>query len=177
MSFPSITYQKKIIPDAYHGTTLQQAEEICGLNIFRKTSYEDSYLGDGVYFYESSYISAKEWSEKKYGEDAQAVVLKCSIDLGKCFDLHNKEHQQILATVSSYLRERVDNVTDAFAINYLATNIVVDIDTVRCPFVKKSSRFSKIFSGSRIYINSEIYICVRNLAQILSVQILSREEP
>lgn len=176
MAFPSITYQKKIIPDAYHGTTLRQAEDICGSSTFVKTRYEDSYLGDGVYFYESSYISAVDWSVKIYGNDAKTAVLKCSIDLGKCFDLHNKEHQQILAIVSERLRERVEKVTDAFAINYLATNIVPDIDTVRCPVVKKSPQLSKIFSGSRIYINSEIYICVRNLAQILSIQIY-REEP
>jgi len=56
---------EKIIPDAYHGTDFASACNILREKKFRTSTGEHQYLGDGVYFFESSIQEAQNWAKKK----------------------------------------------------------------------------------------------------------------
>lgn len=170
-----IEYEEKIVPDAYHGTSKENAQSIL-TDGFVPTRDKDAYLGDGVYFYESSYASAWDWAvEKREILEDDAVVLKCIIDLGVCLNLQNRDHCKAIIYVKNVMESKgKKNPTDASVINYFAENIL-EVDTIRNNFIRGFQRKpKKLFSGSRLYDNSELYICVRNTSRILNTKIVER---
>ncbi len=105
--------------------------------------------------------------QKQYG------ILKATIELGRCLDLNTPEHCGILQDTRAALINRVedpDDLTDAFIINWFASN--VELDTVRWTMTPERSR--EIYPKSRIRGN-EPMICVRNVANISEISLIEEE--
>jgi len=167
-----IEYKEKIVPEAYHGTNIENATKIM-VEGFIKGSRVNPYLGDGVYFYESCIDHAYDWAEKHVcSSPAEISVLCACIDLGKCLELHNKKHVEWMNIIWELLSEKgIDPINDAVVINFFATNFA-EVDTVRASRIYNASTKEKIFFGSRFYNNQRIVICVRNLSNILKLDMV-----
>jgi len=89
---------KKIISDAYHGTRVIWASKIVAEG-FRIRSSTNHHLGIGVYFYESSFRSAKTWAEnvREYPDPA---VIRSRIESVRCLDFFDEELQQYVKTLA-----------------------------------------------------------------------------
>ncbi|MFW6223195.1 MAG: hypothetical protein ACOC3T_06245 [Bacteroidota bacterium] len=157
---------EKFIPDAYHGAKAEYARNICENGFVIKSVGDDLFLGDGVYFYESSQSHAQDWGRKKYKGEVIGVV-KALVNLGRCLDFHNKEHIQLVKDVSDQLKTRkpAAHITDAVTINFIAANFP-RIDSVRATYFSDHVK-SKVFKGSRFYEYNRLIVCVRNLKNII----------
>ncbi|MEI7812125.1 MAG: hypothetical protein WCJ01_06820 [Ignavibacteria bacterium] len=159
---------EKLVPDAFHGTSYEQANKIAAEQKFELSRGDNYYLGDGVYFFENSKLSARNWAVniKKYNRYG---ILKATIKLGKCLDLNNEEHTRHLRTVEENLRKRnLEGITDGYLINVTAK--ILGADTVRGTFIKENA--GKLFQKSRLYNKSQLVICVRNVDNILTIYLV-----
>ena len=163
-----IRYVYHIIPEAYHGTAMARAREIAETGAFRTSRKKSNHLGDGVYFYEGSEWHAAQWA-KRITSDGNIGIICASINLGKCFDLHNYAHRRLLRHVRGKLRRKgIEGITDALVINFYANNIE-QFDTIRA--TRTVPEKGKIFPESRYHEFTELVICVRNLKMILNIQL------
>lgn len=161
-------YNQKIIPDAFHGTCIYQCNSILqfGFQVNRDPKLR---LGDGVYFYESSFENAREWVDtKKSCRQGSAVVKVLIIVNPDCvLDLHNKEDQELIEDIAKELKNkykqanRREEINDAVVINYIAANYE-NIHMIRGTFTD-ISRVQKIHPKSRFSKYSQLVICVRNI--------------
>ncbi len=166
-----IAYIAKVVPDAYHGTRLDKAKAIIKQGKFTPSTDKTNYLGDGVYFYEGSRWHAEQWCKRKYPRSPLGII-RAVINLGKCLDLNNYEYRRLLKKVARQLRLKgYKEVTDAFVINFYATNIE-EFDTVRAVYVSMSNKYGAIFPGSKFLEFQQLIICVRNLQSILSFELV-----
>jgi hypothetical protein len=173
-----IAYVKKIIPDAYHGTSRSIAERIL-IEGFIYGHDDTKYLGDGVYFFEASERNAKYWAKSRY--PSEPCVIQAVIDLGRCLDLNNQEHRRLLRRLYKELLAEMQRrskdkasfeceITDAFLIEFVASQC--KLDTVRALQVKPDR--GTLFEGSRLMIYQDLVISVRNTDCILQCRILER---
>ncbi|MEA3545209.1 MAG: hypothetical protein U9R69_08330, partial [Thermodesulfobacteriota bacterium] len=65
----NIPYVEKIVPDAYHGTSLNIAHNVLDSGKFKVSNSSDDWLGSGVYFFESSLLFAKKHGKKTAGSN------------------------------------------------------------------------------------------------------------
>ena len=168
--WPEIKYTEKIVPDAYHGTSLQNAKSIASKGFKEYEVGSDLYLGDGIYFYESSRRHAELWAKQRLGEGSLIGVLLCSVNLGRCLDLNKMDHRAFLIRQKRKIEEKAQparRVTDPLVINLLAK--VVRFDTVRASLTTPGK--GPVFEGSRIWDYQSLIICVRNMDNILSTSI------
>lgn len=168
-----ITYQKKIVPDCYHGTDGESASKIKSDSCFLASTGDKQFLGDGVYFFEGDVMRAQEWGRDKAKRLRTKFfsVFLATVDLGACLDLSIDRHRDIVY----YLREKiiargVYKITDAVVINYLAK--ITILDCVKCVYAEKSP----LYPGSRIPARSKVVVCVRNPARIEEFVEYLREE-
>ena len=165
----NIEYKRKIVPDAYHGTTLKNANKITETREFKISRNEKNYLGDGVYFFEGSKWHAIDWCKRCYPNDEHSIICAV-INLGKCLELANPNYRILLQRVALKLKLKgYTDITDAFVINFYATTIE-PFDTVRFAYIVENRVYGKIFSGSRIADFYQLIICVRNTENILSLK-------
>lgn len=167
---PHIPNFHKKVPDAYHGTDKISAAEILRSRKFKYGTNGKLYLGDGVYFYESSLWHAQTWAERKYPRNDCAII-QAEIDLGHCLDLHNFEHREFLKQVRSQLKSYADGITDALVINWVVKYGKVNIDTVRATYT--CSLYGKIFKESRFNAFEQLIICVKNSNNILKISLVA----
>lgn len=162
----------KNIPDAYHGTSQQIAEEIEDSGKFLPSTGEKQYLGDGVYFFESSERHAKEWARnvRKFREIG---IFCASINLGRCLELNDKAHRDFVSVTGKKLQKMSGRktITDAFVINFITNNFATKIDAVRACFVDPDYDGGKLFPGSRFYNYSQLIVCVKTLQNIMEFSI------
>jgi hypothetical protein len=174
MSSHEIKPTDTTIPDAYHGTSKANAEIILREG-FKPSVGEKQYLGDGVYFFESSKHEAVTWARRTYDEH-QVAVIHAMIRLGRCFDLYNHEYLTFFVNFAERLRQEAEQrhlrsgrpmvtVTDALVVNLIAQK--VKIDTVRAG---RSRRARRMFPGSNWFLGQQIIICVRNIHNISDVR-------
>ena len=169
VKFP-VKYFVKVVTNAFHGTTLEVAKKIHKEQRFIPSYSEQNYLGDGVYFYEASMEYAKTWAREKFNGDRIGVI-RSVISLGRCLDLHDREHIDFLRKTASDLAERSGKqITDAFVINFIAGNFSNKVDTVRATYTKRYSK--RVFKGSHFYYENALIICVRNLQSIVGISLL-----
>lgn len=174
MHKPRIKKINKIVPDAYHGTSLEFARKIVDTKEFLIDKSKDHYLGDGVYFFESSLSNAIYYAGNR---NKFIGVIKSQINLGNCLDLHDREHLEFVFNTAQSLKKRKGvEITDAFVINFIAS--MGDIDTVRATYIATRSgrKREKIFSGSRFYHEQQLMICVRRQENILSYTLCYQAE-
>ncbi len=109
----------KNVPDAYHGTSQQIAEEIQAGGKFLPSTGEKQFLGDGVYFFESSERHARDWARniRKFEEIG---IICAAINLGRCLELNNKAHRDFIRFTAMKLEKMSGRkmITDAFVINF-----------------------------------------------------------
>jgi hypothetical protein len=177
-----ILHVRKIVPDAYHGTSKGRAEKILREG-FQITAGDEQYLGDGVYFFEGSQADAIAWAERRF-RGGKCAVIQATINLGRCLDLHNPENAELILDSRRAIEERQsrlpDNdaqkrlqITDGLIINFLAQRL--PFDTVRASQITgfpKSGSPKKMFSGSHFYNPQRLIVCVRNLSSILSLKVI-----
>jgi hypothetical protein len=155
-------YVYKIVPDAYHGTSLEVAKRIITDNRWHHSS-SDRYLGKGVYFFESALERAKKWAEDKF-KKGEIGIIKAIINLGSCLDLTDPENINLLISLRKKLikERKLKSVTNAYVINACAK--IYNVDTVRAPFYKGEWREG--------FYNIELVICVRKNASIMSLSLI-----
>jgi hypothetical protein len=172
----SVSYSGQIIKEAYHGTSETQARLIIEYG-FNKSTGERQYLGDGVYFFESSKSQARMWGrQRKYDH---VVVLKAVVELKNCLDFTDFQTRKDVGKFAANLQRKFSEkfgsrhrLSDAQVINTIAK--FTEIDTVRASFTKPD--YGTIFPGSRIFDYVQLIICVRNTNCISNVNIIEDEE-
>lgn len=96
--------------EGYHGTTIKNANNI--LKYGYKVSGKDSWLGSGVYFFETYFIcdgyeEAKSWIKIVKKKSHNWAVLKSMLETDKYIDLvENKSHRRIFDKVKAALLEK-----------------------------------------------------------------------
>jgi len=156
----------KIIPDAYHGTDFESAQEIVETSKFLPSKGEDSYLGNGVYFFEGSELEAKNWAIGK--NKLNYAVLQATVFLGKCLNLNIIEHRRLVTSMFNYLLKTrgMPKINDALVINILAQ--ISPIDTVRATYCQPGQ--GKLFNFSRFFNYISPMVCVRNTNNIKEIK-------
>lgn len=163
----------RLIPDAFHGTSKKRASAINSEG-FKPSVGKDLYLGDGVYFFESSQSYAEHWAIDHYGPE-EAAVFQCKVRLGRCIDLTDAKTIDFVARFAELVRNQAMSrrslkqkigITDALLINLICQR--AEFDSVRAASV--SSDKGKIFSGSRFYFQSRLIVCVRNINNIVRTE-------
>ncbi len=161
----------KIVPDAFHGTSLAVAERIASGEPFVPSRGEDKYLGDGVYFFEGDFDAALAYPRDRGIEEPG--VIQAVVSLNNCLDLTRSKHREMIKEVQTELVAKMGcSVNDAAAISYLCE--LAEINVARAVHIKRSPHrrgLVKMFSGSRFYDGQSIYLCVKNLGNIYSVKL------
>ena len=75
----------------YHGCSGETAERILDGVRFVSSRRAYDWLGEGIYFWEYGPFRAYEWGERRF--EAEAAVLEATIQLGRCLNLLDIEHQ------------------------------------------------------------------------------------
>lgn len=155
----------KVIPDAFHGTRTSLVSKILveGFKIDRNDRH---HLGFGVYFYESSFRSAKSWAEKvkKYPDPA---VIKSRIDSTRCLDFFDKEVQNMIGQLVKEFAKKKRPHTFASVVEFMANQL--NYDMVRAVQVSPDSRSMAYLPGDSVYENypcSQVILCVRDVVCI-----------
>jgi hypothetical protein len=166
----------KVVPDAYHGTTKAAWADI-QINGFRLG--DRGWLGRGVYFYEGAPQDAEKWAKRTNPPD-QVAVLRATIILGHCLDLHNPVHVELMGEYHRKLVEEIRRrrltdhgkaikVTEPLVLDFMAQNM--ELDAVRVAHATRAAK-EPVFPGSRFRKGHQIIICVRNLANIRNVRLM-----
>lgn len=172
-SLDEIQYVEKFIPDALHGTDIASYNHILKQG-FKHSTGEDQFLGDGVYFWEGSYLLALRWAIRRAKRNHlnEYVIIIATIDLGICLDLLKPEHLEIVQKVAQKLKETTSkSINDAIVLNFIDHSIQ-KLDTIRAihPETRKN-----IFDKSKFLSNVEPLICVKNTKNILSFSLQEQD--
>jgi hypothetical protein len=170
----------------YHGCDRDIGHKIVrGELPFTHSEKSYDWLGHGIYFWESDSQRAFEWAQWKHkvGECPEPFVIGAVLDLGKCFDLLERENLDLLSEIyKAYAASReaaglpipvnkdshkgasqnkVMRHLDCAVINYLHTTMssqkLEPFDSVRGLFVEGTPAFE----GSEIYRLTHAQIAVR----------------
>jgi hypothetical protein len=158
-----IEYLETVVPNAYHGTSKSNAENIVNTGKFCVKPDPDLFLGDGVYFYDGSKELAERWATRKFSGQPIGIIIG-RIRLGYCLNLLIPEHRNLVKQTAKEIRQKrfSQRVTDALVLNYFTRIIEPKIDTVKSHFGGfKKETVSKIFDGSNIVDSVYIVICVK----------------
>lgn len=170
-----ITFYPRIIDKAFHGTSIDCAQNIISQGCFSKSLSDFNYLGEGVYFYEYSKQHAFTFIKRKLPTD-EIAILESTLDLGNCLDLNNEEHSIFVSETANKLIEKTsDNtINDGVVIEFICSvSLKIKIDSVRANYT--NAKIGKIFKGSHFYAKSEMIVCMRTLANIKSIKICKGE--
>jgi hypothetical protein len=158
-----IEFIDRKIPNAYHGTSRENAAKIERERKFLPSLDDDCYLGTGIYFFEGSKELAEKWARRKFHGNQIGIII-AEIQLGRCLDLTIPEIRMLMREVGNQLEKKRPGkrITDPFVINYYCENIEKGVETVRGIFSKKDihGKFYRLFPASRLF-DDYIDICVR----------------
>jgi len=136
-----VDFTSRSIDDAYHGALLEDAYKIIKERKFIPTKKEDSYVGDGVYFYEGSRWLAADWVERNYGKGIALGIICATVYFGRCLNLNIPEHRSIIKIVREKISQQREiktrgiKITDSLVVNYYTTNINKTVDTIRMTYI------------------------------------------
>lgn len=174
---------EKFVPRAYHGTTRKAAKAIL-LKGFQISNHEWLYLGDGVYFFEDCYVSARRWANGKCEfQGGRPAVIRCSVALGRCIDLTVQSIAEpmkafieaIVARLNRAKAEQLDGacVNQAAILNMFA--VEHKADSLRAPYIKGPPLGEGLPERLNLHLDSQIYLCVRSLHCITNLALDVRE--
>jgi hypothetical protein len=178
MSRAGIQHIENVVPDAYHGTLWEWAQLILKTS-FRLSKSPDCHLGSGVYFFESDADRAKDWARKVSRENGfggkNTAIIKSQVELGRCLDMDNVQHHEILQSVALEIcrRQNLKKITDAAVIEFVCT--LHPIDTVRAIDNNWNMR-QPIFTGSRYVVNNRRLLCVKNVGRIKTKELYEHKK-
>jgi hypothetical protein len=174
-------YHRTII--GFHGTTEEVANRLVEGKPFRASDSIDDWLGRGIYFWEWAPKQAWWWTRTFKKNDEPAVV-GAIIRLGNCFDLLDPINVKKLKTLYKELIDKLEDngepipenfrqhrKLDCAVFNYfyeIAEAAEASVDSVRGVYVPTSDK-KRVWSGSWIYDDAHIQICLRNPNNILAV--------
>jgi hypothetical protein len=72
---------------AYHGCSLETAQELLGGSQFQPSNRDYDWLGAGVYFWENDVLRAYRWATEHRRKFDHPSVVGAAIELGNCLDL------------------------------------------------------------------------------------------
>lgn len=179
--------QRSALTVAYHGCDRSVGEDaISGTHLLHSTNDYD-WLGHGVYFWENDPVRAKEWAASQ-PDVTDPFVVGAVIDLGRCLDLIEVDHLELLCDAYAGMREvfeaagqdlpinehgfkgdadLVKRHLDCAVINYLHEMREQEgadpFDTVRSPFAEGKP----LYPGGKIMARTHVQICVCNRDNIL----------
>jgi hypothetical protein len=152
---------------------VERAERILSSGRFAPSKNDYDWLGHGIYFWEYAPGRAWQWATEKYGADG--AVVEATVELGYCLDLTDIVHTSAVRLAYERLREAFiaagkplpanrgkARYLDCLVINYLATYVLPECDTVRAPFLEGEP----IYQGSMLLTQSHVQLVVRNHACI-----------
>lgn len=168
----------------YHGTRVDRADVIASTRKFVPSSNDYDWLGHGIYFWEYAPLRAWQWAKAKYG--TEAAVVEAEIELGYCLDLSDIRFTEALQTAYDGIREAYIQTgavlprnrgkarcLDCLVINYLATFLLPECETVRAPFLEGDP----IYNGSDLLTQSHVQLVVRREICIRpGLRVLLKEE-
>jgi hypothetical protein len=145
-----------------------------------RKSYD--WLGNGVYFWESDLLRAKEWAVQKF--PGNQSVVGAVIDLGFCLDMSMREYCDLVSQAHSTLKKnepttlKENRKPDAYGVTmyreldcqvieflhgYQQEKEYPSFDTVRSPFIESGP----LYDNSSFRSKTHIQIAVRNIDCIL----------
>lgn len=146
-----------------------------GLEDWIPSQNDYDWLGHGLYFWEHSPERARRWA------GADGIVIGAVIQLGNCLDLTDLRYTQLLADAferlnTDYLgrqlplpqntgRDFGHRILDCLVINYLASEISEQVQTVRGAFEEGT----EAFPGAALKMETHLQIAVRDRQCILGV--------
>jgi hypothetical protein len=155
---------QSVTDQAFHGTSRQNADAILSDN-FKPSDGENQFLGPGVYFFERQPSEAERWAKNEHPKGW--AVLRSVVRYGRCLNLDEQRHSDILTLIVSELRKRRNQaITESDAVKILAQH--VQIDTVIGVHRKNSTIIP--WHGARFGMGNKLMLCVRTLANIQDTQ-------
>jgi hypothetical protein len=170
---------------AYHGCSLQAAEQIRAAYRFLPSARAYDWLGEGIYFWEYAPYRALDWAIFRCGrEGGEPVVLRADIRLGRCLNLLDIKHFPRLAQIHALAvqEQGIENMprnTDRGAHNL--DRLIIDTycriveeeasvppQTVRSSFPEGEP----IYPGSKILSKAHTQIAVRDATCILRISLV-----
>ena len=147
--------------DLYHGTSTAIAQEIVKTG-FKAGPPDTSYLGFGVYFFQSNLKLAKTWATIKALQDQSGpCVLVATADLGNVWLINPYAERLIRDLIHKSETEKKRPLMEGQAIELLVSQILprigINVDTVK-----------KIIERDDMNIN----VCIRNPEKIMEKSIL-----
>jgi len=167
---------------AFHGCDFSTYENIIYNNESLKYSNNDyDWLGNGIYFWESSVQRAREWAEERVENKiySKQAVIGAVIDLGYCLNLMDSAYVPVLKNGYELLKLRAEKEDIKMPMNrggtdklsrYLDCAVIEQIhefnnntrkkrfDSVRGVFIEGK----EIYAGSGFMDKTHIQICIRN---------------
>ena len=170
----------------FHGCSQETYNAVINNHEELKASNNDyDWLGHGIYFWENNLARAKEWAQKKHGDNA--AVIGAVIDLGRCLNLTDSASEEILKDGYNILKELYRDINrplpenrpasktrdvlqrdlDCAVIQAIQTAYSIEdepipypaFDSVRGVFTEGTPPYP----GSAFYSKTHIQICVCNL--------------
>ncbi len=171
---------------AFHGCDKNICDSVVNGGSLQPSTNDYDWLGHGVYFWESDPVRAYEWavqlSKRVKSNVHTPAVLGAIIDLGRCLDLTNRQHIEMLSLGYDWLKQSYKNEGKPLPRNenvgsnndWLMRNLdcaVIEgihamareeklqgFDSVRCMFTEGGH----VYDGSSFREKTHIQICVVN---------------
>ncbi len=181
---------------AYHGCSLETAQELLGGSSFLPSTKDYDWLGSGIYFWENDILRAYQWAtEARLNFDHPSVV-GAVIELGNCLDLttqsgiaavkvafdkfikmSKKEGTPIPENVNPARHPGNDNILrrlDCAVMNYLYTiaQAAQESNPQSQPYATVRAMFpegTELYPGAGFRDKTHIQVCVREPEQIRGV--------
>lgn len=167
---------------AHHGTSEKRATEIQISKNFEISRNDDHYfkcldnkrkhyhwLGEGVYFWDDDFEMAKLWAEKRYRDEAVAVIeVQIECEREKILDLRTRKHKEAIYNLISILIKT--EAPDDFNLDSLEVNQKNALIGYACETICKNNNdlFDMCYNDFEIQNNNNLFqkvtpqICVKN---------------
>ena len=165
----------------FHGCSAEICQKVLKENeVLKASTNRYDWLGNGIYFWENSYVRALEWAKEKYESDGiEYDVIGAVIDLGYCLNLSDSQFNSILKTGYNVLVSRLGDADlprnhrkkgNDILLRDLDCAVIQQIheynegsdensfDSVRGLFIEGEP----IYAGSCFVSKSHIQLCIRN---------------
>jgi hypothetical protein len=181
---------------AYHGCSLETAQQLLGGSLFQPSTQDYDWLGAGIYFWENDILRAYQWANESRLSFDHPSVVGAVIELGNCLDLTTQsgisavkvaydkfiltsksDGVPIPANVDSVKNPSGDKILrrlDCAVMNYLYKIAKIEQESApqSQPFATVRAMFpegTELYPGAGFRDKTHIQLCVREPEQIMGV--------
>jgi hypothetical protein len=181
---------------AYHGCSLETAQQLLGGSSFLPSTQDYDWLGSGIYFWENDILRAYQWATDPRLKFDHPSVVGAVIELGNCLDLttqsgiaavkvafdklvrmSRREGTPIPENVDPARNPGNDKILrrlDCAVMNYLykIAQTAQESDPKRLPYSTVRAMFpegTELYPGAGFRDKTHIQLCVREPEQIMGV--------